>query len=116
MNETVLWTGGESIFFGDKRIILKERSHRLFVCLLKSPENFASKDELKQAGWPEAQVLKEYPIQALREAVRRMKNELKAEFKRNNLGDPPTVKSVRGRGYRLENVKPSDTGGDNGGE
>ena len=112
---STLWTKGEYIFFGDRRLVLTDTTNRLLSCLVDGPEGFASKDELKQAGWPEASS-QGVSDPALREAVRRMKNELKTEFKRNNLGDPPTINSIRGQGYRLENVEPNGMGGDNGDE
>jgi len=111
-----LWVRSGHIFYGNYKLVLTDRSQRLLGSLVQDRGNFASKDELKLAGWPGVGSQDGISDAALREAIRRMKQELEAEFETNNLGEPPTIKSIRSRGYRLENVKPSSTGREVGDE
>lgn len=106
-----LWIRGNHIFYRNCKLVLNDRSQRLLDRLVQDKENFASKDELKQAGWP-GDSPNGVSDAALREALRRMKQELKSEFKKNELGNLLMVKAVRGQGYRLEELKTNITRGD----
>jgi len=107
------WLVNQRIFFRDsdgiKEIALQDRYHRLLSGLVQTGEGFCSKDQLIALGWPG-----ENPTgiseKALSEAVRRMKEELHVRLKAQDWKGPTwTVKSVRGRGYRLQRVSQNGT-------
>ncbi len=90
---------GDCIYFQGEEVVLSEKYDALLRCLIQAGDRVCPKEELIRAGWPgeEPEGVTEA---ALAEAVRRMKVELK------KLGyDPGWVKTVRGRGYRLQKPK-----------
>ncbi|HQE92963.1 MAG TPA: winged helix-turn-helix domain-containing protein [Anaerolineae bacterium] len=87
---------GDRIYFQGKEVVLSEKYDALLQCLIRSGDKVCTKEELIQAGWP-GERPEGVTEAALAEAVRRMKVELK------RMGyDSGWVKTVRGRGYRLQ--------------
>lgn len=90
---------GDRVYFQGEEIILSEKYDALLRCLIQAGDRVCAKEELIHAGWPGDRP-EGVTEAALTEAVRRMKAELK------ELGyDPGWVKTVRGRGYRLQKPK-----------
>jgi DNA-binding winged helix-turn-helix (wHTH) protein len=106
----------ERIFYGNYEIVLQGRSNKLLKCLVQTKGGFRSKRELVEAGWP-GENHAGITEKALSEAIRRMKEDLKRELKTLNLNIETLdwVKSVRGRGYRLQqpNMSPETVEGEN---
>lgn len=87
---------GDRVYFQGEEVILSEKYDALLRCLIRAGERVCTKEELIKAGWPGDRP-EGVTEEALTEATRRMKAELK------KLGcDSRWVKTVRGRGYRLQ--------------
>jgi DNA-binding winged helix-turn-helix (wHTH) protein len=67
---------------------------------VQAPDGFRIKEDLIEAGWP-GENQDGVSGKALSEAVRRMKKELKEVLKEKGFENAVSIKSVRGRGYRL---------------
>ncbi len=90
---------GDRIYFQGEEVILSKKYDALLRCLIQAGDRVCTKEELIRAGWP-GEAPAGVTEAALAEAVRRMKVELK------KLGyDPAWVRTVRGRGYRLQKPK-----------
>lgn len=89
----------DRICFQNKEITLSKKSAALLRCLIQAGERGCSKGELIRAGWPDTNT-EGVTENALTEAVRRMKAELKKKD-----CDSRWVTTVHGRGYRLQKPK-----------
>jgi DNA-binding winged helix-turn-helix (wHTH) protein len=92
---------GGRIYFQGYEIVLSKKYDALLRCLIRKGGGICSKAELIRAAWPDDD-LEGVSNQALAEAIRRMKLELKELD-----CDPGWITSVRRRGYRLQ--EPRDT-------
>ena len=99
--ENGFWRSGSDIFFKDDRLDISRQSKTLLSVLIESDGQICSKEKLIKAGW--ANENKDGITEAaLREAMRRLKNEL---AERQNW-----LKTVHGQGYRLQNPdEPKET-------
>ena len=97
--EDRFWRSGSNIFFKDERLEISKQSKTLLEVLIEADGQICSKEKLIKAGW--ANENKEGVTEAaLREAMRRLKNEL-AERQ-------IWLKTIHGQGYRLQNPDEPD--------
>jgi hypothetical protein len=88
------WQSGSDFYFKDERLDLSKRSKTLLGTLLEAEGQICSKERLIESGWAHEN-REGITEKALREAMRRLKNEL---AKGKNW-----LKTVHGQGYRLQN-------------
>lgn len=87
---------GSRIHFQDQEVALPKQDHALLVCLVQADGKICSRDDLKRIAWS-AEDPAGISDGAVTEAIRRLKGRLKKKGI-----DPAWIKTVRGRGYRLQ--------------
>jgi hypothetical protein len=87
---------GNDVYFNNKALKLSKRSKALLKRLVDAEGQTCSKEELIRTGWPDVRS-EGVTEAALREAVRRLKGELKEK----NKIDPAWVDTQHDQGYRL---------------
>ena len=92
--EDGFWLLGNDIYFKDMRLNLSKRSKTLLGVLIEAEGQLCTKEKLIEIGW-ENENKDGVTEAALREAMRRLKNELQ---KKQNW-----LKTIHGQGYRLQN-------------
>ena len=98
-HENEFWQSGSDVFFKDKRLDISKHSKILLSVLIEADGQICSKEKLMAAGWSKDN--KEGVTEAaLREAMRRLKNELPKK-------QQGWLRTIHGQGYRLQD--PNET-------
>lgn len=95
-----LWKVGDRIFYGDKEIVLSPGSHKLLTVLIEHGEEVVSKEEIAERVFESPNTVTEA---ALREAMRRLKRELKLTEKSEGL-----ILFIPEQGFVLQQRKESE--------
>jgi Cdc6-like AAA superfamily ATPase len=91
------WRVGENIYFKKTKLKLSKRSNILLAYMIDAEGQLCTKDNLSEAGWKNESKAG-ISMAALREAIRRLKVELKTKNRIN----PNWVKTIHNQGYQLQ--------------
>jgi len=95
--EDEFWQSGNDIYFKGVKLNLSKHRKALMSILIEADGQIYSKEKLIEAGWKN-ESKEGITNAALREAIRN----LKIELSKNNI-NPDWVKTIRNRGYQLQN-------------